>query len=416
MKLTYSDEAERFRAEIRKVLADQLPEDWEGVGALTPEDRRKFVENWYGALHERGLLAVHWPRQYGGSEMTVLERAILGEEMAKAGVLLEDVPLDHGIYLLGPTIMYYGTEEQKAYFLPRILTGEHKWCEGFSEPDFGSDLAGSRTSAVLDGDQFVINGEKIWTSEAHSANWIFALCRTNTAVPKHAGLSFLLIPMDQPGVEIRPIININGSHDYNSVVFTDARTSRGNVLGDVDDGWAVASHLLGHERGAKMSSHSVLYRAEFDRLRVAATDLGQTSDPVIRQRLAAAYTRVEIMRWMGLRTLTRLLRGETSGPEGSFFRLMWSRHRQALTELAVDMIGADAMAPDGAPPATAPGLLPFIDLPGAPYSSKSWVWVFLASRSDTIRGGTSQIQLNIIGERVLGLPREPRLPTEGNTA
>jgi alkylation response protein AidB-like acyl-CoA dehydrogenase len=305
--------------------------------------------------------------------------------------------------VLGQTIMALGTDEQKARFLPRILSGDDIWCQGFSEPGSGSDLAGLGTRAELDGDAWIINGQKIWTSDAHHADWIFLLCRTDIDAVKHRGISFLLVPLDQPGIEIRPVVNINRGHDFNEVFFTDARTPINHVVGDVNEGWKVTSYLLGLERGDNATTSAIMYRSELDRLVRDAAALGRTNDPVFRQRLAQAHTHVEIMRYVGLRTLSRLLAGEDPGAEGSLFKLMWSEHHTAVTELAVDLIGSPAMTPSGHEPADF-----FLDLPGASYSSQSWVWTFLAARSDLIRGGTSEIQRNIIAERVLGLPRDIR--------
>ena len=222
-----------------------------------------------------------------------------------------------GIGMVGPTIMAMGTEAQKKYYIPRILSGEDLWCQGYSEPDAGSDLANLGTRAVLDGDEWVINGQKIWTSNAQTANWIFVLCRTAPESPKHAGISFLLAPMNQPGIEIRPIINIAGRHEFNEVFFTDVRTAKDNVVGEVNNGWAVANTLLGFERGGRSTVLYLTYREELDRLLAFAGPTGATKDPLYRQDLARAHTKVEIMRWMGQRTLSQVLAGKRPGPESS---------------------------------------------------------------------------------------------------
>jgi alkylation response protein AidB-like acyl-CoA dehydrogenase len=401
--IQYSEEAEAFRSTIRRLLDENLPEGWVGVGALGPTERAEFHENWKRTLHHNGLLAVSWPKEYGGADLSLAQTVVLNEEMTRAGAVLEDVQLNIGMNLLGRTLMELGTPEQKARFLPRLLSGEDRWCQGFSEPGAGSDLAGLSSRATLDGDEWVINGQKIWTSEAHMANWIFVLSRTDPDAPKHKGMTFLLVPMDQPGVEVRQVVNINGSHDFNEVFFTDAKTSRDLVVGDIGEGWNVASVLLGFERGGSSTTRALMYRAELDRLMRDAQALGRTNDPVIRQRLAEAHTRVELMRYVALRTLTRLLEGGLPGPSGSIFKMMWSLHHQAVTELAVDIIGTEAVAPSGHLPADF-----FQDAEGAEYSSATWVWTFLAARSDTIRGGTTDIQRDIIGNRILGLPKEPR--------
>ena len=310
MDIRYSPEAETYRAKIRSFLEQHLPSDWKGIGALHEDEREGFSENWKRTLHENGLLAVNWPKAYGGSELTFLERVILGEETARAGVIIEDVGLNVAMGLLGSTLLGLGTEAQKQHFLPKILTGEHRWCQGFSEPHTGSDLAGLGTQAVLDGDEWVINGQKIWTSEAHKANWIFVLARTNPEAAKHKGITFFLVPMEQPGIEVREVTNLNGSHDFNEVFFTDARTPKENIVGQVHNGWAVTSHLLGFERGSNMTTQAMLYQQELDRLFEAARLLGRADDPLIRQRLAKAYTSLHLMRYVGLRTLTAVLRGD----------------------------------------------------------------------------------------------------------
>lgn len=403
MHIADSEEAQSYRWKIRTLISSRLPDDWPGVGGLDAEARREFVTMWRDFLHEHGLLAATWPTEFGGADLSLLERVIVNEELVRAGAVITDVNLDVGMSLLGQTMMALGTDEQKANFLPRILSGEDVWCQGFSEPGSGSDLAGLGTRAVLDGEEWVINGQKIWTSDAHRADWIFLLCRTDVDAVKHKGISFLLVPMNQPGVEIRPVANINRSHDFNEVFFSDATTPADHVLGDVNEGWKVTSFLLGLERGDSATTNAILYRSELDRLVRDAKALGRTTDPLFRQRLATAHTTVEIMRFVGLRALSDLLAGHDPGAEGSLFKLLWSEHHTSVTELALDIIGAHAMTPSGHQPADF-----FLDLPGAEYSSQSWVSTFLAARSDLIRGGTSEVQRNIVAERVLGLPREPR--------
>ena len=241
MDVRYSPEAEAYREEIRSFLGANLPDGWPGLAGLSEEARPGFVKEWRQLLGLQGLVAPAWPKEYGGGGLSAIERVILHEEFAKAGVPTGGPNDGMGIGMIGPTLMVVGTEEQKKYFLPRILSGSDRWCQGYSEPDSGSDLASLGTRAVLDGDEWVINGQKIWTSEAHTANWIFVLCRTNPGAVKHRGISFLLCPMDQPGIDVRPIVNMAKSHEFNEVFFTDARTAAHNVLGEVDDGWRVAN-------------------------------------------------------------------------------------------------------------------------------------------------------------------------------
>ncbi|MPY92886.1 MAG: acyl-CoA dehydrogenase [Acidimicrobiia bacterium] len=405
MDIRYSAEAEAYREKIQAFLAEHLPSGWSGIGALDPEARRRFSEDWRRTLHENGLLAVSWPKEYGGPGLSLLERTVLAEEFTRAGAPTGGDNDGFSITMLGHTIMAMGTEEQKRYYLPRVLSGEDVWCQGYSEPNSGSDLANLGTRAVLDGDEWVVNGQKIWTSDAHTANWIFVLCRTDSGVPKHKGISFLLLPMGQPGIEVRPIININRRHDFNEVFFSDARTHKDNVIGGVGNGWAVANTLLGFERGDGATTDAIRFRDELDRLTAVARDRGRLEDPVLRQRLAAAHSQVEVLRFLGLRTLTQSLRGHQPGPESSIHKLIWSEYRKRLTELALDVIGPGSTTPSGRDAAFGIST----DAPGSPFSTQGWVTTFLGARPGTIYAGTSEIQKNIIGDRVLGLPREPRM-------
>jgi alkylation response protein AidB-like acyl-CoA dehydrogenase len=307
--------------------------------------------------------------------------------------------------LLGNTLTVWGTEEQKRHFLPRILSGEDVWCQGYSEPDAGSDLAGLRTRAVLDGDEWVINGSKIWTSCGHLANWIYVLCRTDPDAAKHRGISLLLVPMEQAGVEVRPIKNIVGESMFNEVFFEDARTPKGNVVGEVNAGWTVAMTLLGFERTVGVTTDAIRFRADLDRLFELARDKGKADDPRIRERLAWCYGRVEIMRYRGYQALTRLLKGENPGFESAISKVVWTEYLQEETTLAMEMLGADVLTPSG--PGTN-GAITATD-PGTPNTSRAWVESALASRASTIYAGSSQIQRNIIGEKILGLPKEPRV-------
>ncbi len=407
MDPTYTDQAEAFRSRIRGFLAEHLPADWSGMGALAPAERRAFIETWRPTLHTNGLLAVAWPERYGGAGLSLLERTVLAEEFAKAGVPTGNDNDIFSIGMLGHTLIEWGTEDQQRHFLPRILDGSDVWCQGYSEPNSGSDLASLATRADLDGDEWIINGQKIWTSQGHNANWIFVLCRTDPTVRKQAGISFLLCPIDQPGVEVRPIVNASGHHDFNEVFFTDARTARDNVVGGVNNGWAVANTLLAYERGDDATITGIRHGDELQRLIDLARARGRLDDPVIRQRLAWCWSKVQIMRHQGLRMVTDALNGYHQGPESSLNKLLWSHYHQSLTELALDILGADALAPAGRDAATGVG----IDDVGSPYSSQAWVTTFMGARPGTIYSGSSEIQRNIVGERVLGLPREPRNDT-----
>ncbi len=404
MQPTYSDEAEAYRQKIQAFLGEHLPADWQGIGALPTPEAERFTDDWRKLLHEHGYLAAAWPKEYGGGGLTSLELVILAEEFAKAGVPTGAPNDAFGIGMLGNTLLRWGTEEQKHHFIPRILSGEHKWCQGYSEPNAGSDLGNLGTRAELDGDEWVINGQKIWTSAGHLANWIFVLTRTDPDAPKHKGITFLLVPMDQPGVEVRPIKMISGDSEFNEVFFTDARCPKENVVGAVNGGWAVAMTLLGYERGEAAATGPIQYRTEINRLMALAKERGKDRDPSIRQRLAQCYAAVEVMRYNGMRTLTAFLKGGHPGPEAAMSKLYWSEYHKLVTELSVDILGADAMVPTGKAPMSSFQA----DQPGAPNDPASWVGVFYNARAGTIYAGSSQVQRNILGEMVLGLPKEPR--------
>lgn len=404
MDMNYPAEAEAFRADVVEFLAKNLPGDWRGTGALGENEVHAFTESWRELLYKNGLLALSWPKEYGGGGRSWLEQVVLAEEFAKAGVPTGSPNDGFGIQMVGNTILKWGTPEQKAHFLPRILSGADRWCQGYSEPNAGSDLANLGTKAVLDGDEWIINGQKIWTSAGQLANWIFALVRTDPEAPKHKGITFLLVPMDQPQIEVRPIRMISGDSEFNEVFFTDARTSARNVVGSVGGGWAVAMTLLGYERGEAAATLSIRFRTELDRLIGLARETGANKDPLIRQRLAWCYSRVEVMRYLGLRALSSMLAGSEPGPESSIAKLYWSEYHRVVTELALDILGARALSPTGRRPSSAFRT----DDPGAPNSSNSWDMVFLNARAGTIYAGTSQVQKNILGEMVLGLPKEPR--------
>ncbi|MDQ6697621.1 MAG: acyl-CoA dehydrogenase family protein [Actinomycetota bacterium] len=407
MDPTYAPEAEAFRERIRAFLAEHLPEGWNGIGALPRDEVRPFVEQWRKTLHADGLLAPSWPKELDGGGLSPLEQVIMAEEFTKVGVPAGTGNDVFGIQMVGNTILQWGTPEQKSHFIPRIMSGQDVWCQGYSEPNAGSDLANLGCRADLDGDEWVINGQKIWTSGGHLANWIFVLARTAPDAAKHKGISFLLVPMDQPGIEVRPIAMLSGESEFNEVFFTDARCPKENVLGEVNGGWAVAMFLLGYERGEAAATFPVMFRAELDRLVALAQEHGRADDPLIRQRLVWCHSKVEIMRYLGMKTLTAFLRGEHPGPDSAIFKLYWSEYHKIATELAVDILGPDAMVPSGRWPVSSFQT----DAPGAPNDSASWVGVLFNARAGTIYAGTSQVQRNIIGEMVLGLPKEPRPTT-----
>jgi alkylation response protein AidB-like acyl-CoA dehydrogenase len=400
----YSQEAEAFRVEIREFLKANLSADWEGLGALGTEDARAFTADWRKRIAQRGYLTPAWPREYGGAGLSKLQQVILVEEFAKAGVPANGANDNFSIKMVGGLLLEYGTPEQKEHFLPRIISGEHRWCQGFSEPGSGSDLASIRTAARLDGDEWVIDGQKIWTSEADTANWMFMLVRTNADAPRHRGLSMLLVPMDQPGVEVRPIATASGSRAFNEVFLTAARTGAENVVLGVDQGWKAAMALLGLERGDEAATNPILFRAEVDRLIALVREQGLVGDEVVRDQVARAYTKAEIMGYLGKRILTGWLRGDPPGAEASVSKLYWSEYHREVTDLAMTLLGPAAMVTDGRPP-----LRHFrTDDPGAPNSTASWSHTWLTAVAGTIYAGTSEIQRNILAESALGLPRERR--------
>jgi alkylation response protein AidB-like acyl-CoA dehydrogenase len=404
MDVDYPPEAEAFRTRIRAFLAEHLPAGWSGGGALPTAERSAFAHRWREILAEHGLIAVSWPKEYGGAGLSVLEQVVLAEEFACAGAPEAAENDRFGIELMGNTLIALGTEDQKKHFLPRILSGEDRWCQGFSEPEAGSDLASVRTKAVLDGDEWVVNGQKIWTSAGPTANWIFVLARTDPDLPKHKGISLLLVSMDQPGVEVRPIVNAAGHASFSEVFLTDARTPADNVLGGVGGGWSTAMTLLGFERGSQVSTAAIDFGRDLERLHALATDRGLHVDPHIRDELAWCYSRVQIMRYQGYRGLTLQLDGQRPGPEAAISKVIWSEYFRRHTELAAEVLGVETFAPEG----RGNGEALIIPEPGTPNSAACWMDELLYARAATIYAGSSQIQRNVIGEQLLGLPKEPR--------
>ncbi|HEV8296381.1 MAG TPA: acyl-CoA dehydrogenase family protein [Acidimicrobiales bacterium] len=405
MQLRYPDAAERFREEVRQFLTTHLPDGWSGMGALDRAESETFTIAWRKTLYDKGMLGVAWPVEYGGGGRSKLEQVVLAEEFARARVPHGRVTDTTSVKMMGNTLLRWGTEEQKRRFLPRILSGEDVWVQGYSEPDAGSDLAGVKLQAVRDGDDWVLNGQKTWTSRGDEGNWMFLLARTDLSASKHRGISFLLCPLGARGVEVRPIRVLTGELEFCEVFFSDVRIPAGNVLGEVNNGWAVAMSLLGHERGEEAATNPILFRAELDRLIDLARERGCVDQPVVRDRLAWCHMKVETMRFLGYRILTQSLRDGELGPEASISKLYWSEYHQAAVDVALGILGAEALVRSGRRP-----YRHFrTDEPGAPNSSNSWIDVFLLNaRSGTVYAGTSQVQRNIIAESILGLPKEPR--------
>jgi len=404
VNVDYPPEAEEFRARVRDFLRRGLPADWRGLGALSSDEAREFTASWRKVLAAEGYLTPSWPAEYGGAGLSRLQQVVLTEELATAGVPFNGRNDTFSIKMIGNLLLRYGTDEQKSYFLPRIVSGEHRWCQGFSETEAGSDLASLRTRAYLDGDQWVIEGQKVWTSDAQTANWMFLLARTDPGAERHRGLSMLLLPMGQPGIEIRPIKMMTGASNFNQVTLDGPRTARDNVVIGPGQGWKAAMALLGLERGDEAATNPIYFGAEVRRLIGLAQERGRSDDPLVRDELARAFTRAEIMKFLGWRTLTGWLKGEVPGRESSVSKLYWSEHHRQVTDLAVTLLGADALAPSGRSPIRHYRA----DDPDAPNSSASWTGTWMTAVSGTIYAGTSEIQRNILAESVLGLPKEPR--------
>jgi alkylation response protein AidB-like acyl-CoA dehydrogenase len=410
MDLTYPPEAEDFRRQIRAWLEANLPEGWFDEGfEMAPEDKKRFNAEWPAKLFEGGWICATWPTEYGGKGLSTMEGVVLAEEFARA-----KAPMRADFFgdtLVGPTILMNGTEEQKKEFLPKILSGEMRWCQGFSEPDSGSDLASLKTTAVPDGDEWVINGQKVWTTQAQFADYCFVLARTDPEVKKQAGISYLLVPMRQPGVEVRGIVQPDGTAEFNEVFFNDARCPVENVVGGVNNGWKVANDTLGFERGMSATTGYRRFEDEYLQMVEKARENGRIEDPIVRQGLVRYYTKIQILRINGLRSLTATVQGRKDLAVtvlGVTNKMFWSEmHRDAM-ELCLDIWGSEAMLSTAGPSSGSwPGAMRGAGRDTYPVSLMMSAFFF--SRSETIWGGTAEIQRNIVGERVLGLPREPKV-------
>ncbi|MFI5605638.1 acyl-CoA dehydrogenase family protein [Amycolatopsis sp. NPDC051903] len=393
-----------FRDEVRAFVAELVPPGWRGIGGLEGDAYAEFRVKARAALAERGWVAPHWPVEYGGAGLSPAEFVVLVEELSTAGIPFGSDNDAFGIGMLGNTMLHWSKPELLQRFLPRIVSGEYVFAQGFSEPGAGSDLASLALRAEPDGDRWVLTGQKLWSSGAHVANWMFVLARTDSEAAPHKGISLLLVPLDQPGVEVRPIRNITGGTDFNEVFFTGATTDRELVVGEVDRGWTVAMTLLGFERGETALHAPIRFRAELDRLITLVRERGLDADPDIRRRVAWCHVQVEQLRCHGLRTAAQLVAGEEPGPRAAAFKLLWSEYHRVVTELALDVLGLDALTPSGRP---SPNWY-HTDDPGAPNSTASWTSVYLNSRAGTIYAGSSQVQRGIVGELLLGLPKEPK--------
>jgi alkylation response protein AidB-like acyl-CoA dehydrogenase len=395
MDLSFTEEEERFRQRVRTFMQENLPQDWGKPGYKGPsgEEATEFQRDWTRLLHRAGFIGMAWPKEYGGQGASQIELAIFNEEAAR---FRAPSPINGvGLILAGPTIMAHGTEEQKRRYLPKILSGEELWCQGFSEPNAGSDLGSLRTRAELAGDEFVVNGQKVWTTQAHIADWCILMTRTDPAAPKHRGISYLLVDMKTPGVTVRPLRQMTGGHEFNEMFFENVHVPRTNLLGELHGGWRVGMTTLMNERGTSAFAVWLRYRITFEELvEMARKPIRNarpaTGDWVMRQQLAQAYIDLEALRYVSYRTFSQILRGGTPGPESSISKVLWSELNQRMNELAMALQGPSSQLVRDSPYAIEDG---------------RWQFTFLRSRANTIEAGTSEIQRNIIAQRVLGLPK-----------
>jgi len=383
-----------FRDELRAWLHANVPADWE---QHRTEDellaRFEFLRAWQKKVYEAGWAGIAWPREYGGRGATLMEQVVFTEEMARAGA----PPLANilGLMLIGPTIIAFGTEEQKKRYLPNILSADEIWCQGFSEPNAGSDLANVRTESKLDGDHYVINGQKVWTSYGWAADWCALLTRSDPNSAKHKGLTYILVDMKSPGVEVRPLRQMTGESEFCELFFHNVRVPAGNVLGQVGDGWNVAIGTLMHERATLGAGMQITFKRQFDRLAQLAHTIqrnGHTAaeDPVVRQKLAQSFVDIEIMRLNQMRAITRINQKGVPGPEGSIQKIFWTELNQRFQQVAAEILGPYVQLTKGSDDAIDEGV---------------WAYSFLRARGNTIEAGTSEIQRNIVGHFVLGLPK-----------
>ncbi len=384
---------EQFRDELRSWLAANVPQDWDERREESLESRFEYLKKWQRKLFEGGWAGISWPKEYGGRGASLMEQAIFYEEMARA----KAPPMANvlGLGLIGPTIIAFGTPEQKKRYLAKILSAEEIWCQGFSEPTAGTDLAALNTTALLDGDHYSVNGQKVWNSYGWAADWCELVVRTDPAAAKHKGLTVLLVDMKTQGVEVRPLKQMTGESEFNELFFRDVRVPVENVVGKVNDGWNVAIGTLMHERGTFGAGLQIMYRRNIDRLIELSRSTKRngrpaSEDPVIRQKLAQCYAEIEIMRWNQLRAFSRISATGVPGPEGSIQKIFWSELNQRLQQVAQELLGPYGQLAAGGSHAIDNG---------------TWAYSYLRARGNTIEAGTSEIQRNIIGHFVLGLPK-----------
>jgi len=388
MDLNLTPQETKFRDELRVWLQSNVPNDWETHRLRdSMEDRFQFLRAWQKRVYEAGWAGVAWPKEYGGRGASLMEQVIFTQEMAAAGA----PPMANilGLALIGPTIIAYGTEAQKKRYLANILSGDEIWCQGFSEPNAGSDLAGLRTEARLDADHFVVNGQKVWNSYGWAAHWCALVTRSDPASQKHKGLTYLLVDMKSPGVEVRPLRQLTGESEFTELFFRDVRVPAENVLGTVGDGWNVALGTLAHERATLGVSAQIAMRRQLDRLVELSRDRA-SQDPLVRQKLAQAYVENEVLRLNQMRAVSKIIQTGAPGPEGSILKIGWSEANQRFQAAAQEILGPYAQLTNASDLAIDNG---------------AWSYSYLRARGNTIEAGTSEIQRNIIGQHVLGLPK-----------
>ena len=395
MDFQYTPEQEKFRADLRSWLEANLPSELcveDAMDERVAPDRETFDKRraWQREMYEGGWVGIPWPTEYGGRGAGLMEQVVFDEEYTQARAPI--LPGFSGIALCGPTLMQWGTDAQKEKFLRRILRGDDVWCQGYSEPGAGSDLASLQTRAVEDGDEFVVNGQKVWTSGAQYADWIFVLVRTDPDAPKHRGISYLLVDMKTPGVTVRPLVLVNGHAHFNEIFFEDVRVPKANLVGPLNEGWKVTITTLMFERGIAGGGSQ---GDQIKRLAQLARQVEINGEPAwdqswVRQRIAQLAIENESLKYTRLRGLTKQLKGQPPGPEGSMLKLCGSELGVRIAEFASELLGHNAIVD-----------LPSESVPDAP----RWVNRVLSARQYTISGGTSEIQRNIMGERVLGLPK-----------
>jgi len=402
MDLNYTPDDVAFRKQVRAWLEHNLP-----AAPLRSLAERKI---WHRKIYEAGYLGMGWPKEYGGQGARPMEQAIVADEMARSGAPSPTNGL--GLGIVGPTIVVHGNEWQKKRYLQKILTAEEMWCQLYSEPNSGSDLASLKTSAEDTGDHFTVNGQKIWTSGGKVADWGLLLARTDPKVAKHKGISCFLMSMRQPGVEVRPLKQMTGSSEFCEVFMTGARVEKENQIGRLGEGWAIANTTLGYERGGRSLARISGYASQYHHLVTAARRLKRhgkalIESPLIRQKLGKIWADLEVERYNALRILTQLEKGEHPGAGGSLTKLSYSEFEKRFMEVAQEILGAYGQLTDGAPPELA------LEIDTAVGDQGTWAYAFLWSRAGTIYAGSSEIQKNIIGERILGLPKETRADRAG---